>query len=270
MTSDPGNLGTFHDAGAAREPLIDINMDLGSPDAPAPPVAGRRRRLSDVHNRPDDLQPEPQSHRPCLSQTAVIDRESPICEPDVTTSDPKSIDIQLPGASTKPRRTVCKMHQDDGAIESAVPVPIQREPLELRSRPCFQIAAAGGLLAAGAGALAWAAIASAANAPVPWMALGIGVLVGGAVRILGRGSDRSFGCLGVGLSLFSCLLGTCLGNCAIVARDVELSLTSLLTQISPGTLPRLIVATFHPLDILLCGLALYLAYRLSFKRITRS
>lgn len=267
MTSGFGNGDTLQDADAAREPLIDINLNPGSPDVPTPPVAGRRRRLSDVHNRPNDLPPESQSHRPCLSRTAVIDRKSPASKPEVKTSDPKSLDVQLPAACAKPRRTVCKMHQDHGAIESAAPAPIQPEPLELRTRPGFRIAAAGGLLAAGVGALAWAAIASAANAPVPWMVLGMGLLVGGAVRVVGRGSDRSFGVLGAGLSLFSCLLGTCLGNCVIIARDVELSVASVFTQINAVTLARLIAATFHPLDLLLYGLALYLAYRLSFKRI---
>lgn len=270
MTSGFGNGGIHQNADLAREPLMDINLNPGVPDVPAPPVAGRRRRLSDVHNRPNDLPLKSPSHRPCMSQTVVIDHEIPISEPTVKTSDPQAIDVQLPGGRAKPRRTVCKMPPDNGTIESAVPVPIHPEPVEWRTKRGFRIAAAGGLLAAGVGALAWAAIVSAANVPVPWMVLGMGLLVGGAVRVIGRGSDRSFGVLGAGLSLFSCLLGTCLGNCVIIARDVELSMISVLTQINAVTLARLTAATFHPLDLLLYGLTLYLAYRLSFGRITRA
>jgi hypothetical protein len=162
-------------------------------------------------------------------------------------------------------------------IKSAAPNRCQVDPAwieqwiaDLRTRQSLPLAAGGGLLAAVVGALMWAVITAATNVQVAWMAIGIALLVGGAVRVLGRGFDRSFGYLSAGLSLFGCILGNCLANCTFIAQDVGLSVTSVLAQISPGALPKLIVATFNPLDIFFYGLALYIGYCFSFQRLTHA
>lgn len=259
---------TVPDAGAAREPLIDINVESPSSDVPAAEIPGRRRRLSDVRNPDDNPQPEPRSTRPHLSRTPASDRENPVSEPQAVSGGPGLVDLDppAPAAAPKGRRKICKKQEDDEAIASIAPAPVEQEPARGQVAHGFRIAVAGGGLAAVVGALVWATVAAATHVAVPWMAIAAGILVGGTVRNLGRGSDRSFGWLGAGLSLSACLLGNCLGNFAFIARDAGVSMTSLLGKIGVGMLPRLVTATLHPLDIPLYALALYLGYRLSFRK----
>jgi len=139
---------------------------------------------------------------------------------------------------------------------------------DARTRQNFPVAAAGGLLAAAVSAMIWAVITTATNFQIGWMAVGVGFLVGGVVRVLGRGLDKPFGYLGAGLAFIGCLLGNYLSNCMFIAREVGLPVTSVLTQISVAAVPGLMIRTLHPLDLLFYGLAVYEGYRFSFRRIT--
>jgi len=267
MTLGFKNHGSPEDAGNTREPLIDINPEPAPADEPVLQVMGRRKRLSDVQTATDEPAPQPKPQRRRLCETAQIDSEEAAPESPAASVQVGLIDIQPDAAILKTPRA------DDGTIETAKPLnPSLSEQwiAELRSRQSLSIAALGGLLAVMAGALAWTIITAIVNVPTTGMAIGMGLLVGGAVRFLGRGLDKSFGCLGAGLSLLTCILGNCLANSTFIARDVGLPVTSVLAQISPGALPRLVVATFHPIDLLFYGLALYLGYRLSFRRLRQA
>jgi hypothetical protein len=62
-----------------------------------------------------------------------------------------------------------------------------------------------GLAAAIIGAIIWAVVTVTTKYQIGWMALGVGTLVGFALRI-GNGG-KTFGILGAFLALFSCILG---------------------------------------------------------------
>jgi hypothetical protein len=265
MTPSFKDCGSPQDARQAREPLVDIDVEPAPAGAPTPQLAGRRKRLSEVQSQTADPEPEPKSQRRRLSETVPDDREEPASEPPSASAGAGLIDVQPHTALLEAPQAIAGTRTNDDATG---PAQVEQWVAQLHTRHSFPIAAGGGLLAGVIGALAWAAITAAMNAPTTWMAIGVGLLVGGAVRILGQGLDRSFGRLGAGLSLFACVLGNCLANSTFVARDVGLSVTSVLAQISPSALPRLIVATFHPLDIVFYAAALYLGYRLSFRRLT--
>ena len=96
----------------------------------------------------------------------------------------------------------------------------------------------------------------------------MGFLVGGAVRTLGRGDDKSFGYLGATLSVLGCLLGNLLSVCALVAGQEGLSTSAVLAHVcrNPALIPAAMIATFHSLDLLFYGIAVYEGYRLSFRR----
>ena len=72
------------------------------------------------------------------------------------------------------------------------------------------LGALAGLGAAIAGAAIWAAITAATEYQIGWMAIGVGFLVGFAVRVVGKGSEASFGVVGAVLALLGCLLGNLL------------------------------------------------------------
>lgn len=150
------------------------------------------------------------------------------------------------------------------------PAKVQQFIAELRAKQSFSMALLGGLAVAIIAATAWALITTATNYQIGWMAVGVGFLVGGAARTLGRGIDRSFGYLGATLSVCGCLLGNLLSVCAIVAGQEGLSLVAVLAHVcgKPAIIPAAMIATFHPMDLLFYGIAVYEGYRFSFRRVT--
>jgi hypothetical protein len=126
-----------------------------------------------------------------------------------------------------------------------------------------------GLAAAVAGAALWAVITVATGYQIGWMAVGVGFLVGFAVRRAGKGLDKSFGVAGALLALVGCLLGNFLTVVHFVAEAQEWGYFFTLTSIDPAAIPELMTITFSPMDLLFYALALYQGYKLSFREITR-
>lgn len=63
------------------------------------------------------------------------------------------------------------------------------------------------MLASLVGACIWAAISVATGYQIGYVAIGVGFLVGMAVKIFGKGIDQVYGYIGAVLSLFGCVLG---------------------------------------------------------------
>ena len=118
-----------------------------------------------------------------------------------------------------------------------------------------------GLLAAAAGAAAWALVTVFTGMKIGWMAVGIGFLVGYAVRRFGKGSAPSFQVLGAVLSLVGCIAGNLLVVCVFVSRNQDMSLMTILASLTPAIAVSLIVETFRPMDVLFYGLAVYEGYK---------
>lgn len=268
------------EAVTVREPLVDINTESACPAEPKIQLKLGRKRLSDVNNpvEPPASDPKPQRRR--LSDTAEADSQEPAAEPRPVSGRAKLKLVQPETSSAdSPKDTGGSRldaglspisDQPRGTVPIADPAWIDRWIAELRSKQSLSLGVITGLLAAVVGAMLWAAITVLTNAQIGWMAVGVAALVGVVVRTLGRGLDRSFGWLGAGLSLFSCILGNYLASCVFIAREVGLPVTSVLTQINPAAIPSLMIATFHPLDVLFYGLAIWMGYRLSFRQITEA
>jgi hypothetical protein len=117
--------------------------------------------------------------------------------------------------------------------------------LELQTKQNFRAAVIAGAAAATLGVLLWTALAFLSDSHVGWMAIGAGLLIGGAVRRRGQGLERSFSHLAVGLTTGSCLLGHVLSSCVVGAGGA-----------------------LSPLNLLFCGIAIYATDRLSCRRLT--
>jgi hypothetical protein len=130
----------------------------------------------------------------------------------------------------------------------------------------------GGVTAALAAALVWALITMATGYHAGWMAIGMGLLIGGAIRTMGRGEDKSFGDLGAAVWILGCLLGSFLSVCAFLACQESLSPLYVLTYIrsKPAVIPGAMIGAFHFLDPLFWGVGVYAAYRLSFRRVAHA
>jgi hypothetical protein len=111
----------------------------------------------------------------------------------------------------------------------------------------------GGVVAAAIGAAIWAVITALTNFQIGWMAVGVGFLVGYAVRVCGKGIDKSFGAVAAILSLVGCLAGNLLTACIVISRHQQIPFFDLLSRLNPEVVVGLIRATFHPMDLLFYG-----------------
>ena len=164
------------------------------------------------------------------------------------------------------------MTQAPQEATSALPAidPAQAELAlqSFRSEQNLMMGIAAGGAAALAGAAVWAIITVTTDFQIGWMAVGIGFLVGYSVRALGKGIDRQFGIAGASLSFLGCALGNLLAVCIMAAKQQQMPVMDVLSQLTPSLAGELMTATFHPMDLLFYGIALYEGYKLSFRQLT--
>ena len=123
----------------------------------------------------------------------------------------------------------------------------------------------GGLVAAIAGAVIWAAIVAVTKYQSGIVAIGVGALVGFAVRFFGRGQTPVFGVIGGVLSLVAVVLGNILAIAIIVSNDptVGMTFTETLTFMlkSPDVTIQLLQKASTAIDLLFYAIAIYEGYR---------
>lgn len=129
----------------------------------------------------------------------------------------------------------------------------------------------GVLAGAGAailGAAAWAAVTAISGWQIGFMAIGVGYLVGYAVRMFGNGVDTSFGIAGATLSLLGCVTGNLLAVCIFIGQEQGIEVMDILSQLDFAIATELIVDTSGPMDLLFYGFAVYYGYKNSFRKIS--
>jgi len=136
---------------------------------------------------------------------------------------------------------------------------------KLRSHQDFNYAMVGGLVAALVSAVLWAVITVAAKYQIGYMALGVGLLVGFAVRFFGAGVDKKFGFLGAALSLLGCLLGNLFSQIGFAAIEQSQGYFEIISILTPGLIISVLAESFNPMDLLFYGLAIYEGYRFAFR-----
>jgi hypothetical protein len=141
---------------------------------------------------------------------------------------------------------------------------------ELQSQQSLLGGIGGGFISAIVGAVIWAAVTVATGYQIGWMAVGVGFLVGLAVRKYGKGLTPMYGVIGAALSLFGCLLGNVLTLGGWIAQQQGLPLvdTEVALLSNPIGLGQLLMQTFHPMDVLFYGFAVYEGYKFSFRQIS--
>lgn len=138
----------------------------------------------------------------------------------------------------------------------------------IRSEQNLALGTVAGLFGALVGAVVWAVITVFTEFQIGWMAVGVGFLVGIAIRTLGKGIDQIFGFVGAGLALTGCLLGNVLTVCGIIAKQEDMAFLDVFSRLDLGVMTELLVATFSPMDILFYSIAVYEGYRLSFRKVS--
>jgi hypothetical protein len=117
-----------------------------------------------------------------------------------------------------------------------------------------------GAVAALLAALAWAGITAATNFQIGFMAIGVGIAVAYAVRLVGRGHDGKFAIASGVLSLLGCLAGNFLAVVFGVAAHDHASYLAVFV----GLLPHVVDVfqqTFNFMDLIFYAIGIYYGYR---------
>lgn len=122
-----------------------------------------------------------------------------------------------------------------------------------------------GLLAAIIGGVVWAAVTVNTGYQIGWMAVGVGALVGFAVR-MGRGVDLYFGIIGAVLAFVGCALGNFLSMAGFIGKESGVDILQVLQTIDYSKVPETMMSAAEPMDLLFYGIAVYEGYRFSFRR----
>jgi hypothetical protein len=150
------------------------------------------------------------------------------------------------------------------------PLRFQQFQERMKAEQNLPLGIAGGSAAAAVGAVVWALVTVITGYQISWMAIGVGFLVGVALRSSGKGIDKIFGWLGALLALGSCLAGNFLAIAMLIAQQQSMFLGTVLLSmlISPGLSLQLLAEWFSPMDLVFYGLAFYEGYRFSFRQIS--
>ncbi len=138
---------------------------------------------------------------------------------------------------------------------------------EMRDNQNLVFGIAAGVVAASVGAVLWAVITAITNYQIGWMAVGVGALVGFAIRWAGKGVDSSFGIAGAVISLLGCVAGNFLAVVIITSRHESIPIIEILSRINPGIFVLVMKDTFQAMDVLFYGLAVYEGYKFSVVRV---
>jgi hypothetical protein len=145
---------------------------------------------------------------------------------------------------------------------------VQRAVERLRGQQNFVAGLVAGAAAALVGAVIWAVITDVTGYQIGFMAIGVGFLVGYAVRVAGKGIDQSFAIMGAVLALLGCVVGNALAVLGIVASQENMTYAELWSRVDLPILGNLMATTFSPMDLLFYGIAIYEGYKLSFRQVT--
>jgi hypothetical protein len=148
------------------------------------------------------------------------------------------------------------------------PVPPAADPAASLTVPVARpsnlvLGVIGGAAAAVIGAAIWAGITVATEYQIGYMAIGVGFLVGIAVRALGRGSTPPFGIVGGGFSLLGCALGNLLSVVGFLAAETDVDYFTTLGNLNVEVAVELMKLSFSPMDLLFYAIAAYFGFKVS-------
>jgi hypothetical protein len=118
-----------------------------------------------------------------------------------------------------------------------------------------------GLAAAIIGAIIWAVVTVTTRYQIGWMALGVGALVGFALRI-GNGG-KAFGILGAFLALFGCFLGNYFSLIAFASAEQHVAFFTMLNNADPAKVINAMWEDFISASVLFYAIAAYEGYKFS-------
>lgn len=133
----------------------------------------------------------------------------------------------------------------------------ERVLLHLHATQRLIPAIVAGCVAMLVGAAVWAAIGVFTHSEIGWIAIGIGFVVGMAVRVAGRGFDVRYAVIGASLSLAGVVLGKFFAACGNFARSENIPFWDVLQHFPYQEFPAFMRQSFEIMDLLFYGLAVW-------------
>ena len=145
----------------------------------------------------------------------------------------------------------------DSSIPSTQPAIEQ-----LDDQPNLFLGLAGGVVAMLVSAVVWGAVTYFTQYQIGWLAIGVGFLVGLAIRFFGKGKTPVFGISGAILALIGCLLGNLFFYSSVIAREQGASLLEVFFffLVTPAAVIEVFSIAFDFMDILFYALAAYAGF----------
>jgi len=119
----------------------------------------------------------------------------------------------------------------------------------------------GGGIAMLVSAIIWGVVTYVTEYEIGWMAIGVGFLVGIAVKFFGRGKTAVFGISSAVLALIGCVLGNLFFYAGFIAREEGASFFEVFFFLfTPAALIELFSVAFEFMDVLFYGLAAWVGF----------
>lgn len=163
----------------------------------------------------------------------------------------------------------CENYQKDEELEKMAPTPrpedysMKADREQLLAEENLPKAVLLGSVACLVGAAAWALISISTGYQIGYMSIGIGFLVGFAMR-QGKGIRPIFGIIGAALALLSCVMGDFFSILGVVAKEYDISYMEALLNANYGAVMSVVVENMASMTIVFYGIAIYEGYKLSF------
>ncbi len=125
---------------------------------------------------------------------------------------------------------------------------------------------AAGLIAAIIGGILWGVIVYVTNYQIGYVAVGVGLMVGYAVRTYGKGIDPIFAYTGASLAFLGCFFGKIFTAIFLLAKTENYDInfiTALNLCFNPDFISLVITEGFDFIDIIFYGIAAYEGFRFS-------
>lgn len=137
---------------------------------------------------------------------------------------------------------------------------------KLRKNQSMGLAVLGGLSAFLFCTAIWALISIKIEYQVGYMAIGIGLIVGLAVRYSGQGYRWKYGLVGAIFSLLSIIVGNVLMVTMYVSFNEGIPFSSLLGSLDIRVFLDIMKSLFEPVDLVFYGITLYVGFKISYRR----
>lgn len=146
-------------------------------------------------------------------------------------------------------------------IDTSIP-STQSAIEQLDEQPNLLMGLMGGVLAMLVGAIVWGAITYFTQYQIGWIAIGIGFLVGFAIKTFGNGKTMIFGISGAVLALIGCLLGNLMFYSGVIAREEGVSFLNVFFYLlsNPAAAMEIFTIFFDFMDLVFYALAAYAGF----------